>query len=94
MKSLLSRLGFGSAVAEPTQLVHESGPDINGAQLSVAYFSGQAAVISTNSSASVRTGYFLDCWISPASVIAAVRSWPPRSPVFGLPEPNCFLIPS
>ena len=42
MKSLLSRLGFGSAVAEPTQLVDASGPDINGAQLSVAYFSGQA----------------------------------------------------
>jgi serine phosphatase RsbU (regulator of sigma subunit) len=41
MKSLLSRLGFGS-VEEPPQLLHESGPDINGAQLAVAYFSGQA----------------------------------------------------
>ncbi len=42
MKSLLSRLGFGSGVEEPAQLLHETGPDINGAQLAVAYFSGQA----------------------------------------------------
>jgi len=42
MKSLLSRLGFGSAVEEPAQLLHETGPDINGAQLAVAYFSGRA----------------------------------------------------
>src|SRR5258705_102372 len=42
MKSLLSRLGFGSAVAEPAHLVHESSPDLNGAELSVAYFSGRA----------------------------------------------------
>lgn len=42
MKSLLSRLGFGSAVAEPTQLVHQTSPDLNGAELAVAYFSGRA----------------------------------------------------
>jgi phosphoserine phosphatase RsbU/P len=42
MKSLLSRLGFGSAVAEPVHLVHKNSPDLNGAELSVAYFSGRA----------------------------------------------------
>jgi serine phosphatase RsbU (regulator of sigma subunit) len=42
MKGLLSRLGFGSAVAEPHQLVHEAGPELNGAQLAVAHFSGRA----------------------------------------------------
>jgi sigma-B regulation protein RsbU (phosphoserine phosphatase) len=42
MKSLLSKFGFGSAVAEPAQLVHENSPDLNGAELSVAYFSGRA----------------------------------------------------
>jgi len=42
MKGLLSRLGFGSAVEEPPQLVHATTPDINGAELAVAYFSGRA----------------------------------------------------
>ncbi|HWZ82644.1 MAG TPA: SpoIIE family protein phosphatase [Terriglobales bacterium] len=42
MKGLLSKLGFGSAVAEPTQLVHETSPDLTGAELAVAYFSGRA----------------------------------------------------
>jgi sigma-B regulation protein RsbU (phosphoserine phosphatase) len=42
MKGLLSKLGFGSAVAEPHELVHEAGPDLNGAQLAVAHFSGRA----------------------------------------------------
>jgi sigma-B regulation protein RsbU (phosphoserine phosphatase) len=42
VKSLLSRLGFGSAVAEPQELVHETSPDLIGAQLAVAYFSGRA----------------------------------------------------
>jgi serine phosphatase RsbU (regulator of sigma subunit) len=42
MKGLFSRLGFGSAVAEPTQLVHETSPDVSGAELAVAYFSGRA----------------------------------------------------
>ena len=42
MKSLLSRLGFGSAIEEPPQLVYETGPDIHGAALAVAYFSGRA----------------------------------------------------
>ena len=41
MKRLLSRLGFGS-VAEPQELVHATSPDINGAELAVAYFSGRA----------------------------------------------------
>jgi sigma-B regulation protein RsbU (phosphoserine phosphatase) len=42
MKGLLSKLGFGSAVAEPHELVHEAGPELNGAQLAVAHFSGRA----------------------------------------------------
>jgi phosphoserine phosphatase RsbU/P len=42
MKRLLSRLGFGSAVADLPQLVHAPGPDLNGAELAVAYFSGRA----------------------------------------------------
>src|SRR5437667_2075273 len=42
MKALLSRLGFGSSVAEPAQLVHETSTDLNGAELTVAYFSGRA----------------------------------------------------
>ena len=42
MKSLLSRFGFGSAVAEPPQLVHAPSPELNGAELAVAYFSGRA----------------------------------------------------
>ncbi len=42
MKSLLSRLGFGSAVAELPQLVHAPAPELNGAELAVAYFSGRA----------------------------------------------------
>src|SRR4051812_32525771 len=42
MKGLLSRLGFGAAVAEPAQIVHETSPDITGAELAVAYFSGRA----------------------------------------------------
>lgn len=41
MKGLLSRFGFG-AVAEPPQLVNAPGPEINGAQLAIAYFSGRA----------------------------------------------------
>lgn len=41
MKSLLSRLGFGSAV-EPGQLVHQSSSDMAGAELAVAYFSGRS----------------------------------------------------
>jgi sigma-B regulation protein RsbU (phosphoserine phosphatase) len=41
MRGLLSRLGFG-AVAEPQELVHATSPDINGAELAVAYFSGRA----------------------------------------------------
>jgi phosphoserine phosphatase RsbU/P len=42
MKGLLSRLGFGSAVEERHQLVHQTGPDLNGAQVAVAHFSGRA----------------------------------------------------
>jgi serine phosphatase RsbU (regulator of sigma subunit) len=42
MKRLLSRLGFGSAVEEPPQLVNATGPDLSGAELAVAYFSGRA----------------------------------------------------
>ncbi len=42
MKSLLSRLGFRSAVEEAPQLVHATSSDINGAELAVAYFSGRA----------------------------------------------------
>jgi serine phosphatase RsbU (regulator of sigma subunit) len=42
MKSLLSRLGFASALEEPSQLVHATSPDVNGAELAVAYFSGRA----------------------------------------------------
>ncbi len=42
MKRLLSRLGFGSAVEEPPQLVHATSPDLTGAELAVAYFSGRA----------------------------------------------------
>jgi len=42
MKSLLSKLGFGSGAKEPTQLVHATSPDLNGAELAVAYFSGRA----------------------------------------------------
>ena len=41
MKSMLSRLGFGSAVAEPAELVHATCPDLKGAELAVAYFSGR-----------------------------------------------------
>src|SRR5438552_2051117 len=42
MKSLLSKFGFGSAVEEPQQLVHEDGPNLTGAELAVAYFSGRS----------------------------------------------------
>src|SRR5258707_12972329 len=42
MKSLLSRPGFGSAAAELPQLVHAHAPELNGAELAVAYFSGRA----------------------------------------------------
>ena len=42
MKGILSRFGFGSAVDEPHQLVHEAGPELNGAQVAVAHFSGRA----------------------------------------------------
>jgi serine phosphatase RsbU (regulator of sigma subunit) len=42
MKSLLSRLGIGSAVEEVPQLVETHSSDLNGAGLAVAYFSGRA----------------------------------------------------
>jgi serine phosphatase RsbU (regulator of sigma subunit) len=42
MKRLLSRFGFGSAVEDPPQLVQTTSPDVNGAELAVAYFSGRA----------------------------------------------------
>jgi sigma-B regulation protein RsbU (phosphoserine phosphatase) len=42
MKTLLSRLGFGSAVAELPEIVHESTTDLSGAELSVAYVSGRS----------------------------------------------------
>jgi serine phosphatase RsbU (regulator of sigma subunit) len=41
MRRLLSKLGFGSAVEDPPQLVHATSPDLNGAELAVAYFSGR-----------------------------------------------------
>jgi serine phosphatase RsbU (regulator of sigma subunit) len=41
MKRLLSKLGFGSAVEEPPQLVQTTSPDLSGAELAVAYFSGR-----------------------------------------------------
>jgi serine phosphatase RsbU (regulator of sigma subunit) len=43
MKRLLSRLGLGSVVVEePPQLVETTSPKVNGAELSVAHFSGRA----------------------------------------------------
>jgi len=42
MKGLLSRLGIGSAVEEVPQMVETTTSDLNGAELSVAYFSGRS----------------------------------------------------
>jgi len=42
MKGLLSRLRFGAAVDDSPQLVETNSPDVNGAEMAVAYFSGRA----------------------------------------------------
>jgi len=42
MKKFFSRLGFGVAVEDAPQLVETKSPDLNGAALSVAYFSGRS----------------------------------------------------
>src|SRR5512143_453453 len=41
MKRLLSRFGLATAVKEAPYLVETHSPDLNGAELSVAYFSGR-----------------------------------------------------
>jgi len=42
MKALLSRLGFGTGLEDAPQLVETKSPDVNGAELAVAYFSGRS----------------------------------------------------
>ena len=42
MKKFFNRLGFGVALEDAPQLVETKSPDLNGAQLSVAYFSGRS----------------------------------------------------
>ncbi len=42
MKALLSKLGFGLAVEDSPQLVETASPEVNGADMAVAYFSGRA----------------------------------------------------
>jgi len=41
MKKFLNRLGFGVALEDAPQLVEATSRDVNGAELSVAYFSGR-----------------------------------------------------
>lgn len=41
MKRLLSKFGLGTAVQEAPYLVETKSPDVNGAELAVAYFSGR-----------------------------------------------------
>lgn len=41
MSSLLSKLGFGSTVEEAAEIVHGDSPTLQGADLSVAYFSSR-----------------------------------------------------
>src|SRR5512143_1033084 len=42
MKRLLSRFGLATAVKEAPYLVETHSPDVNGAELAVAYFSGRS----------------------------------------------------